>query len=98
MGTDVTDKQESVFTSVLSVKSVVNRGPQLGWNGAILVKIILRMVTALGVGICLIAFVSTARAQVAEAEQWGVYEILLHGSAAGNPFTDVSIEATFSHE
>ena len=30
-------------------------------------------------------------------ERWGLYEVELHGPAAGNPFTDVIVGARFSH-
>ncbi|HEY1381707.1 MAG TPA: DUF5060 domain-containing protein [Gemmataceae bacterium] len=33
----------------------------------------------------------------ATAEQWGVYEITLTGPATGNPFTDVTLSARFTH-
>ena len=31
-----------------------------------------------------------------EVEQWGVFEMELHGPAEGNPFVDVSLSAEFS--
>ena len=31
-------------------------------------------------------------------EQWGTYEIELKGPAAGNPFTDIEVSATFSQK
>lgn len=43
--------------------------------------------------------VGSAGAEVPEqAEKWGIYELVLHGPAHGNPFVDVSLSATFAHE
>ena len=31
-------------------------------------------------------------------EQWGIFELVLHGSAEGNPFLDVELSAQFSYK
>ncbi|MCB0138002.1 MAG: DUF5060 domain-containing protein, partial [Caldilineaceae bacterium] len=30
--------------------------------------------------------------------QWGIFEVTLRGSAAGNPFQEVRFSATFAHK
>lgn len=43
--------------------------------------------------------VGSAAAEAPEhAEKWGIYELILHGPAHGNPFVDVSLSAIFTHE
>src|ERR1700753_2083666 len=32
----------------------------------------------------------------AEASQWDMYDVVLHGPSTGNPFTDVTVSATFT--
>ncbi len=47
---------------------------------------------------CLIT-VSSLRAQsAASVEQWGTFEMSLPGPSTGNPFTDVTLAATFTHD
>jgi hypothetical protein len=47
---------------------------------------------------CLIAVaVLTGRAAAAPVEQWGLFEVALHGPTGGNPFVDVNLSACFTH-
>lgn len=34
---------------------------------------------------------------IRHVERWGMYDTSLHGPSTGNPFTDVTLEATFTH-
>ena len=44
----------------------------------------------------LISLLATAHAEVAHAQQWGVYELTLKGPDTGNPFTDIQLIAEFT--
>ncbi|MBN2046902.1 MAG: DUF5060 domain-containing protein, partial [Anaerolineaceae bacterium] len=33
-----------------------------------------------------------------QIEQWGLFELVFHGSTQNNPFIDVTLQATFTHE
>lgn len=57
------------------------------------IRICVRLITAL------LFCCGAAKAWAAEPviERWGVFQVALHGPDSGNPFTDVTLSATFSH-
>lgn len=44
------------------------------------------------------AFAATSATSSADIEQWGVFEVTLHGPSTGNPFKDVTLTARFTLE
>lgn len=61
------------------------------------------MTNACRLCVCVLALITLSlRAPRAIAqdtvEQWGVFEAALHGPATGNPFVDVTLEATFAQD
>src|SRR2546423_2870732 len=57
-----------------------------------------RCITALCLAALIALFITgAARGQTTNTvEQWGTYEVRLHGPVAGNPFVDVKLTATFT--
>jgi len=43
-----------------------------------------------------LSLAGTAKAQTADIERWGLYEITLDGPKTGNPFTDITLSADFA--
>ena len=56
----------------------------------------LRLVAALS--LCLCGSAERSPTSIEAVERWGVFEGSLSGPSAGNPFVDVALSVTFTHE